>query len=61
MKEEIITMNCYNFKQWFEKVDPKMQEKMIDFFNNGDPRNKIIKKVIRKEKLKRVYGKGHIL
>lgn len=59
MKNEIITMNCYDFKQWFRQVDPKMQEKMIDFFDEGDPRNRIIKNVIRREKIKKIYG--HVL
>ena len=55
-KKEIIERNLYEFKDWFEKVDPKMQEEMKGFFDKGDGRNKIIDRVIRKEKIKKIGG-----
>jgi hypothetical protein len=59
-KREIIEKNRYDFEDWFEKVDPKMQEAMKGFFDKGDGRNKIIDRIIRKEKIKKIGGQSEL-
>lgn len=60
IKNEIISGNLYDFQDWFEKVDPDFQEVMDALFDKDDPRQKIITRVIRKQKIKKIGGENEL-
>lgn len=53
-QNEIFTNNLYEFEDWFELVDDDMKDLMVGFFGGDDPRDKIIERVIRKNKIQKI-------
>lgn len=57
IKNEIITKNVKDFSDWFETIDDDLKEIMYKgFFGPDDPRDKAMKRIVRKQKIKRIGG-----
>jgi len=56
-KNKIIEKNVKEFSDWFETIDDSMKDIMFNgFFGPDDPRDKAIKRIIRKQKIKKIGG-----
>ena len=53
MSKDVVLMSFKEFEIWFEDLDDDYKEVLVGFFRDG--REKIVDKVIRKNKLEKLY------